>query len=401
MKKIKKGLKIFGFVILGLFLFLNLLIVISGKFYLYNGIAKTYLRGKSGPTIYDLELFEYNTVKKSTKPYVWKNHQKKNKFSLTNKDLAYNEKIKTRAFLVFRSDTMLYEKYWTSHSINTVSNSFSVAKSVISMLIGIAIEEGKIKSIEEPASNYLPEYKKRGREKITIKDLLLMASGLDWNESGKNPLSHNAEGYYGYDLKGLISRLNLVEKPGQKFDYQSGNTQILGFILEKATGKTVTSYMKEKIWNPLGAGSDAFWSLDKEDGDEKAFCCLYATARDFALLGRILINKGNVDGRQIVPKWYMEELIKTPSIQTSEGIPNRRYGLHTWVYYNNGNPVYYCRGLLGQYVMAIPSKDLIIVRLGEKRDKKVKKIIDKDKVGHTEDLFYFINLASKIASKIK
>ena len=93
--------------------------------------------------------------------------------------------------------------------------------------------------------------------------------------------------------------------------------------------------MKEKIWNPLGAGSDAFWSLDKEDGDEKAFCCLYATARDFALLGRILINKGNVDGRQIVPKWYMEELIKTPSIQTSEGISNRRYGLHTWVYYNN------------------------------------------------------------------
>jgi len=401
MNKFKKGLKIFGFVLLGLFLLINVLIVLSGKYYLYSGIAKTYLRGRTGPGIYDLELFDYNTTKASKTPFIWKKHSAKNAYSLTQKDLDYNEKIKTRAFLVFRSDTLLYEKYWAPHHIKAVSNSFSAAKSVISMLIGIAVDEGKIKSIDEPASNYLPEYKKNGREKISIRDLLLMASGLDWNESGKNPLSHNAEGYFGSDLKGLISRLNIVDKPGKKFNYQSGNTQILGYILEKATGKTVTANMKEKLWDPLGASSDAFWSLDKENGDEKAFCCMYATARDFALLGRVLLNKGKVGGKQIVPQWYMEEMIKTPSLQTSEGITNLRYGLHTWVYKNNGNPIYYCRGLLGQYIMAMPSKNLIILRLGEKRDKKVEKISNKEKVGHTEDLFYFISLAEKIASKIK
>ena len=397
MTKIKKALKFIGFTLLGVFILINLYIVLSGKYYIYSGVAKTYLRGKKGPGIYDFDFFYNAKIKASNKKYKWTEHQKKNSYKLTETEEKYQEKWKTRAFLVFRSDSLLFEKYWGDHNAKTVSNSFSAAKSVISFLIGIAVEEGKIKSIDEPAGNYLPDYKTLGREKITIRDLLLMASGLNWDE-GKHPLSHNAEGYYGEDLKGLISRLKSINKPGVTFNYQSGNTQILAFILEKATGKTITTYMKEKLWDPLGASADAFWALDEENGNEKAFCCMYANARDFALFGRLLMKNGRVDGKQIVPQDYMKELIKTPKLKTKEGINNLRYGLHTWVYYNNGDPVYYCRGLLGQYIMAMPSKDLIIVRLGEKREPNFVDVKEPEKVGHTEDIFQFIKLADKISN---
>ena len=119
------------------------------------------------------------------------------------------------------------------------------------MLIGIAIEEGKIPSVDEPVFTYLPEFKTNGRDVLTIRHLLLMSAGFDWEESGKNPLSEAAEGYYGSDLYGLVTRLRMVEEPGKRFHYQSGNSQILGFILEKATGATLTEYMHAKIWEQL------------------------------------------------------------------------------------------------------------------------------------------------------
>ena len=199
------------------------------------------------------------------------------------------------------------------------------------MLIGIAIEEGKITSVEDLAGKYIPEFNKNGREKITIRHLLTMSAGFDWVESGKNPLSEAAEGYYGTDLYGLVTRLRVIDKPGVNFNYQSGNTQILGFILEKATGKSINQYTEEKLWIPMGARNDAFWSLDKEEGDEKAFCCMYATARDYALLGQLLLNNGFYNGKPIVPNWYMNKMLETPTMKTKENVPNMRYGWHTWI----------------------------------------------------------------------
>lgn len=235
----------------------NLFILLSGRYYLYSGIAKTYLRGKLGPTIYDLELFPVNTIKKSNQPY----HfivEKDASVKLTKTDLDYHQKMDTKAFLIFQGDTLVYEKYFDEHTQNQVSNSFSAAKSVIGMLIGIAIEEGKITSVEDLAGKYIPEFNKNGREKITIRHLLTMSAGFDWVESGKNPLSEAAEGYYGTDLYGLVTRLRVIDKPGVNFNYQSGNTQILGFILEKATGKSINQYTEEKLWIPMGARNDAF-----------------------------------------------------------------------------------------------------------------------------------------------
>lgn len=408
---IKKTLKYLIYVIITLVVLVNVFILLTGRYYLYSGIAKTYLRGKTGPSIYDLGLFPVSKLQKSSEPYTFIFEQDPS-VKLTKSDLEYHEKMDTKAFLIFQGDTLIYEKYWDEHHDKTVSNSFSAAKSVIGMLVGIAIEEGKINSVDDLAGDYIPEFKKNGREQITIRHLLTMSAGFDWVESGKNPLSEAAEGYYGTDLYGLVTRLRVIEKPGIKFNYQSGNTQILGFIIEKATGKSINEYAADKIWIPLGARNDAFWSLDKEGGDEKAFCCMYATARDYALLGQLILNKGFYNGAQIVPEWYMKKMLETPYMTTKEKVPNMRYGWHTWVYKNRGNPVYYCRGLMGQYMIAIPHKNRVIVRLGTKRDSHYKipenklndgkfRELNNEKIGHTIDLYRYIEMSDKIISQIR
>ena len=408
---IKKTLKYLIYVIITIVVLVNVFILLTGRYYLYSGITKTYLRGKTGPSIYDLELFPVNKLQKSSKPYNFI-FEKDPSLKLTKSDLEYHEKMDTKAFLIFQGDTLIYEKYWDEHHDKTVSNSFSAAKSVIGMLVGIAIEEGKINSVDDLAGDYIPEFKKNGREQITIRHLLTMSAGFDWVESGKNPLSEAAEGYYGTDLYGLVTRLRVIEKPGIKFNYQSGNTQILGFIIEKATGKSINEYAAEKLWIPLGARNDAFWSLDKEGGDEKAFCCMYATARDYALLGQLILNKGFYNGAQIVPEWYMKKMLDTPNMSTKEKVPNMRYGWHTWIYINRGNPVYYCRGLMGQYMIAIPHKNRVIVRLGTKRDSHYKipenklnddkfRELNNEKIGHTIDLYRYLEMSDKIISQIR
>ena len=184
-----------------------------------------------------------------------------------------------------------------------------------------------------------------------------MASGLDWKESSKDPLSENAESYYGSDLYGLVHRQKRISEPGKLFNYQSGNSQVLGFIVEKATGMGLSDYLQEKIWKPMGAEHEAYWSLDEENGDEKAFCCLYSTARDFGKLGKLILNKGKMNGRQIIPEWYMEELVSLAPMDTEEGIKNQRYGLHIWIYKDPIENIAYCRGIKGQYIMSLPKEN--------------------------------------------
>jgi hypothetical protein len=152
------------------------------------------------------------------------------------------------------------------------------------------------------------------KKHITIRHLLMMSSGLNWEESGKNPLSHNAASYYGTDLYGLTTNQFAIEKPGKRFEYQSGNSQLLGFIIKKATGKRVSDYASAKIWSKIGTESDAYWSLDKENGDEKSFCCIYGTSRDFARLGRLIKQNGVWNGQEIIPASYMKDFLSNPKI---------------------------------------------------------------------------------------
>jgi CubicO group peptidase (beta-lactamase class C family) len=405
-KKMLKVARVFAYFLVFIFISLNLFVLLSGRTYLYKGIANTYLKGKSGPGIYDLDIFAHSTIPKAKETFEW-NKSKENKV-ISSEDLAYLERYETSSYLVIKDDEIIFEKYWGDHTETTVSNSFSAAKTLVALLVGVAIQEGKIKSMDDLVGNYLPEFNKDGKEIITIRDLLLMSSGLDWEESGKNPLSENAESYYGKDLYRLATNQKRITEPHKLYKYQSGNSQLLGFVVEKATGKNLSEYMYEKIWSQIGTKNDAYWSLDKENGDEKSFCCFYATTQDFARIGRLIYHLGNWEGTQLIPKAFMEEMIQPASyLTTEEGIPNYRYGIHIWTYVGGKHPVAYCRGILGQYIFSIPEEKLIIVRTGAIRAPHFKMSQaqqnnpqyyekNKYKIGHPNDIFKYIFIAEKM-----
>jgi len=181
-------------------------------------------------------------------------------------------------------------------------------------------------------------------------------------------------------------------------------------VLEKATGNTIADYAAEKLWKPLGAEKEATWSMDRENGDEKAYCCFYATARDFALLGRLMLNEGEWNGKRIVSADYIAHMTRAnTSLITKEGIPNYVYGLHLWTYYNNGNPIHYFMGFLGQYILFIPKEQTLIIRLGERQDKRFKlqrlpflseKINSFDYlVGHSVDILEYVQIKDIILNQ--
>ncbi|EAY25884.1 beta-lactamase [Microscilla marina ATCC 23134] len=277
---------------------------------------------------------------------------------------------KTVAFLVVRNDSIQYEGYWDGHQQTSISNSFSMAKSVISLLVGIAIKEGKIKSIDQKVGDFLPQFKEGKSNQLSIRHLLTMSAGLSWNEGYSGLTSITTQAYYGQSLERVLKKANVVEKPGKRTNYQSGATQILGFILEKATGDSIAKYLSDKLWKPLGAHKKALWSLDTKNGHEKAFCCFNSTARDFARLGLLVLNKGKWKGTQLVPEAYIQEatMPATHLIAETGTQINNYYGLHFWFLEYKGMQIPYMRGILGQYIFIIPQKNAVVVRLGHQRD---------------------------------
>lgn len=271
------------------------------------------------------------------------------------------EKEKTLAFLIIRNDTILAEDYLFDYNAASIVPSFSVAKSVISILIGCAIEDGYIGGVEEPVTKYLPELEQRGFEKVTIEHVLQMTSGLDFNESYTNPFGDAATYYYGRNLEKVVSKSKTEVPPGERFQYVSGNTQILTNILDRVLGdQSVSHYLQEKIWKPLGMEYEASWSLDRKDGLEKGFCCLNARARDFAKLGRLYLHRGNWEGKQVVPEEWVD---RSTRIDTTNGSV-WYYQYQWWQASDKGD--YYAEGILGQFIYVNPTKNFIAVRLGKK-----------------------------------
>ena len=275
----------------------------------------------------------------------------------------YAEDNKTVAFLVIQNDTIQYEKYWKNYTKSSIVPSFSMAKSILSILIGIAIDEGKIKSVKEPITNYIPELKSQGFEKVNIEHLLQMTSGIEFKESYSNPFGEAATFYYGRNLRKAISKLEFEVEAGERHYYSSGDSQILGLILERALGEqTLTNYLQEKIWQPLGMEYDASWSIDrKKNGLEKTFCCVNARARDFAKIGRLYLNNGEWNGKQIVSKGWVETSTQIDTTNGSEWY----YQYQWWLPTKTGD--FMAQGILGQYIYVNPEKNLIIVRLGKKQ----------------------------------
>lgn len=362
----------------------NVLLIISGKMYFYKALIYNFAN------IDDNKIFDQRIIHKSTNPQPWPLAKNYNKTDLSKSLKTYHETEKSIAFVVLRNDSLVHEEYWSGYGENSLSNSFSMGKSVTSVLVGIAIKEGKIKSVEQPIGDFLEDFSQGKFKEIKIKHLLSMSSGLNWDESYANPLSMTTEAYYGSDLWRLMLKLRVIDKPGKEFKYLSGDTQLLSFLLKKATGKSLSAYAQEKLWQPLGAVNDAEWSLDEEKGHEKAYCCLYSNAKDFARIGSLYLHKGNWKGKQILDSNYVKASTNPANLIDSEtGKPNDFYGFQWWIVPNyKGEKVFYARGILGQMIIVIPSKNIVIVRLGNQKPIKEN--------NHYKGVFEMIDAVEKV-----
>ena len=319
------------------------------------------------PVIDDLETFHRHTVRHDPdRVWNWPLSADYNRCQLPEPDVHY---LHTVAFLVIRHDSLLFETYRDGWNDTLTSNIYSATKTIVGMLAGIALDEGKIQSLDDPVSRYIPSYRKGMQADVTIRHLLTMSGGMAWDEAYSSLFSVTTHGYYGNDLYKLVTGLEVCDRPGVQYSYRSGETQLLAFVIEAATGKTLSQYAEEKLWKPMQAERDAYWLLDKQDGDEKAFCCFHTTARDVARFARLMLHRGNWNGRQLVSQAYMDEMMRPASwLKDQWGKDSLNYyGYQTWIMHYHGQVNPYMRGMLGQYIIAIPSQDAIVVRLGRKR----------------------------------
>ena len=379
---LKKPFNIFLLIIAGIIL----TIYISGYNYLFRGVRLTYLRGETSSTIDDGEYFPFHTISTAgSKP--WPQDISYNKNPLSAELQKHLKSTESVSFLVIQHGKILQEHYWDGYKKNTASNSFSMAKTISVLLLGKAIDDGRITGINQKFSDFYPDYSEREfGNNLTLRNLASMEAGLDWKENYKNPFSPNAAAYYGFSLADLVFLKKFQQNPGEKFEYQSGATQLLGFAVGRSLGMPLASYASAKLWKPLGMEQNAEWSTD-DMGIEKAFCCIQSNARDFAKIGSLLLHRGKFENVPLIDEKFVEQMI-TPT-EESNGV----YGMGIWTNYDARIHHYYLRGLYGQYVIIIPEYDMIIVRLGNKEG------AEKDAKNRPAEVEFYINEAIELAQK--
>lgn len=298
-------------------------------------------------------------------------------YSDTSGFLASTE---TSALLVLRQGKICYEQYALTGGPDVPWFSWSMAKSFVSALVGIALEEGAIDSIEDPITAYVQELEGSAYDGVQIKDILQMSSGASWNEdySDKNSdINRFARVFaFGGSFTKFAASLKPARAPGKYKLYNSVDTEVLGLLLAAATGKPVTAYMYEKLWNPLGAESEANWILDS-DGVEMSFGGLSATARDYAKLGELYRNGGRWQGQQVVPEDWVRASVTpdAPHLQPNAVLPPEApsgygqdlgYGYQWWVL-DGEEGEFAAMGVYNQFIYVNPARELTIVKLSANR----------------------------------
>lgn len=327
--------------------------------YIQRGIIRNF------SDVTDYQFFANETVQKGA-PQAWKEADSYNQQSPSQAYIDSLVKDKSLAFLVIQDGEILFEQYWRGYGSDSHSGSFSMAKSVVSLLMGIAVDEGVVSSIDDYISKYIPEFDRAGVDTIKIRDILSMSGGFKWTESYINIFGKTANIYYGDQVKKVVGNLKSDYAPGEIFYYSSAETQILGWVLENAYNQSIPSLFSEKIWSKIGAEHDALWSLDKKDGVPKTFCCLNSNARDFARLGQLILQKGVWEDQVIVPENYVMEATSPASwLKDKKDKQVDYYGYQFWIMDHKGLNIPYFRGVKGQFIYVIPEKNAVVVRLGE------------------------------------
>lgn len=294
--------------------------------------------------------------------------------------VAYAERVGSFALLVHQGPGIQLETYWQGFGPDDVTETYSMAKSILGLMIGFAIEDGSIQSLDDPVSRYIPEWVGSDRQALTLRQVLQMASGLEHHRFNfdllQNPYGKAIRLFIGPNMEDAILRFGLDSQPGT-FAYNSANSQLVMLILQRATGRPYADFVAQKLWQPLGAKPARLW-LDRAGGIPKAYSFFQARPRDWLRVGLAIKNSGVVNGRQVLPPGWLRQM-KSPSPT------NPKYGLHLWIgsphvperFYNKNTPfgvkqaepflvddVVFFDGGGGQRVYIVPSADLVIVRTG-------------------------------------
>ena len=263
-----------------------------------------------------------------------------------------------------------------------------MAKSYVSGLMGKAIMQGHIKSLDQPVCDFLPAFCDGKAAKMTVGDLSSMSSGTNWDEAYYSPLSITTRAYFDDDLAKVMNGLKVVDEPGQAFKYASGDTQMLAMVIEKATGKKLYDYFEESFWKPLGSENETLWQVDSRKKDlVKAYCCIASNAKDFARFGKLYKDHGKWNGKQILDSAFVAKSVVPRFPQSPE------YGYGWWLKKHMGKDFFMMRGHLGQYVFVQPEDNVIIVRLGHQKSPDI------GTKTYTDDISLYIEEAYKMLEK--
>lgn len=357
MKFLKKLFKWLA-ILIGL---LIVVLYITDTDYLIKAVRTIYLQGYTTAYLEDYKKFD-NQVIENGIPQPWPNHKNYNAVKET-KDLDSINKVNgTIAYVIIKNDSIWFENYYDGFNEDSQSNSFSIAKSYISGLMGKAIQDGYIKSLDQPVSDFLPTFNEGLAAKMTVGDLSSMSSGTNWDEAYYSPLSITTRAYFDDDLEKVMLGLKVVDEPGQGFKYSSGDTQMLAMVIEKATGKKLYNYLTESFWKPLGSENPTLWQVDSESHDlVKAYCCIASNAKDFARFGKLYKDHGKWNGKQILDSTFVVKSLKP--VHPDGAV----YGYGWWLRTIGTKNFFMMRGHLGQYVIVEPTDNLIIVRLGHSK----------------------------------
>jgi CubicO group peptidase (beta-lactamase class C family) len=382
MNTLKRTLKWGLLTIIGLIAILY----ITDTDYLLKAVRTIYAKGYTTAFLEDYKEFD-NVKIENDVPQPWPKHKDYNSVSETERLQKYNEAYGAIAYVIIKNDSIWFENYYDGFDENSKTNSFSMAKSYVSGLMGKAIEEGYIKSLDQPVSDFFPEFSEGLAAKMTVGDLSSMASGTNWDEKYYSPLSITTRAYFDDDLEKVILGLKVVNEPGQAYKYSSGDTQLLAMVIEKATGKKLYDYLTESFWKPLGSENPALWQVDSEAHDlVKAYCCIASNAKDFARFGKLYKDHGKWRGEQLLDSAFVARSI-TPRFAESP-----QYGYGFWMQKRDGKSFFMMRGHLGQYVIVEPEDNIIIVRLGHQKSPDAANQIFSDDISiYIEEAYKMLN----------
>jgi CubicO group peptidase (beta-lactamase class C family) len=384
---VKRILRILLWVVIGLATLVLALLIVASIVYSPALVSRMLRWGDAD--VYDYEKFPSRAIETSSESFSFEVALEENRVrqlfeseaQIRNLD-EFLESSGTQAFLIIQEDKILYEAYFNEAQRDSIVTSFSMAKSFVSALIGIAIHDGYIEDVNDPITDYIPELLETDElfSEIRIRDLLLMSSGIRYREGV--PYMDDARTYYDPDLRALaLEQTEILNPPGESFLYNNYHPLILGLILERSTGVPVAQYLQEKIWKPLGMEYPATWSLDSEQsGFEKMESGINARAIDFAKFGRLFLKLGNWEGTQVIPEtWVIDSLSEDPT-RTSSSYYSSDYGQiirstaeggyykNFWYGYQRDaeRNDFLAEGDKGQFIYVSPEKELIIIRNGER-----------------------------------